>query len=242
MPCEEREKMIKKEGDKKGDDKSKSNMSAGKSSVHDRLNYNRGRQEPRMPTKNLTPLTKPRAEILALHRDVLRTPPPLLAPPHKRNRDLWCFYHNDHGHDTEDCNDLKKEVEDCLKNGMLLQYVQRIASNSGRWQPRQQGCHLLRGDQYCAKECMRIAFKGKWQGREIASVNMVHTGTAAESDTTRTEQKMESITEEVQTVVLDPECPDRTIQIGKSLILFLPLPVAIRGTDRRLDFKSHLRS
>lgn len=66
--------------------------------------------------------------------DVLRSPPPLIAPPHKRNRDLylWCLYHNDHGHDTEDCNDLKKEVEDCLKNGMLLQYIQRVTSNLGR--------------------------------------------------------------------------------------------------------------
>lgn len=105
-----RKKRENEKTEKKTDDKSKASSST-RGGVHDRLNYNRGRQEPRMPNKNLTPLTKPRAEILALHRDVLRPPPPLIAPPHKRNRDLWCYYHNDHGHDTEDCNDLKKEGE-----------------------------------------------------------------------------------------------------------------------------------
>lgn len=64
-----------------------------------------------MPNKSLTPLTKPRAEILALNRDVLRPPPPLLAPSYKRNRDLWCFYHNDYGHDAEDYSDLKKKLK-----------------------------------------------------------------------------------------------------------------------------------
>lgn len=62
-----------------------------------------------------------------------------MSPPHKRNRNAFCAYHNDHGHDTESCNDLKKEIEDCLKNGMLRQYIAQTPQSRGqRWTPIQQ--------------------------------------------------------------------------------------------------------
>lgn len=79
-----------------------------RSGVFDRLNFNKGRTEPRLSNQQLTHLTKTRTEILSIHRDVLRNPPALMSPPHKRNRNVYCAYHNDHGHDTESCNDLKK--------------------------------------------------------------------------------------------------------------------------------------
>lgn len=84
--------------------------------------------------------------------------------------------------------------------------------------PTPAGVTTVRGDQYCAKECMHIAFKGKWQGRGIASVNMVNIGSAVEADLTRTEQGLENGIEAVQEVVLDPQYPYRTIQIGKLLL------------------------
>lgn len=61
-----------------------------------------------------------------------------MSPPHKRNRNFYCAYHNDHGHDTESCNDLKNEIEDCLKNGMRRQYMVKNSHNrAARWIPRQ---------------------------------------------------------------------------------------------------------
>lgn len=51
------------------------------------------------------------------------------SPPHlltKRNKDKYCDYHEDHGHDTDDCKDLKREIELCIQNGHLKQFVQDV--------------------------------------------------------------------------------------------------------------------
>lgn len=131
----------------KKEDKPKRNQqdTSGKAGVFDRLNFNKGCQEPRMSDKSLTPLTKTRTEILSIYRDVHRNPLALMSPAHRRNRELYCAYHNDHGHDTESCNDLKKKIEDCLKNGMLRQYIANAARSRGqRWALRPQN----RGGQY----------------------------------------------------------------------------------------------
>lgn len=44
----------------------------------------------------------------------------------KRNKDKFCDYHEDHGHDTDDCKDLKCEIELCIQNGHLKQFVQDV--------------------------------------------------------------------------------------------------------------------
>ena len=40
-------------------------------------------------------------------------------PDSKKDTTKWCSYHGDHGHRTEDCNALKKEVAWLLKKGYL---------------------------------------------------------------------------------------------------------------------------
>lgn len=69
------------------------------------VRINKGRVEPRVLINNLTPLTHNRLEILALHCNLLRSPPPLQAPPHKRDKSRWRDFHKDHGHGTEACKD-----------------------------------------------------------------------------------------------------------------------------------------
>lgn len=39
-------------------------------------------------------------------------------PKHKDKRKYYCFYH-DHGHDTEDCQTLKDEIEYLIRRGYL---------------------------------------------------------------------------------------------------------------------------
>lgn len=103
-------------------DKGKNDDSKAKTGVFDYLNFNKGRVELRLSNQQLTLLTKIGTEILSIHPDVLQNPPPLMSPPNKRNYHVFCEYHNDQGHNTESYNDLKKETENCLKNGMLCQY------------------------------------------------------------------------------------------------------------------------
>ncbi|XP_027173140.1 uncharacterized protein LOC113772850 [Coffea eugenioides] len=48
-----------------------------------------------------------------------------VRPPDKRNSNLYCLYHRDIGHETEDCNDLKKEIENLIRQGHLKQFIRR---------------------------------------------------------------------------------------------------------------------
>ncbi|KAK3043551.1 hypothetical protein RJ639_002130 [Escallonia herrerae] len=51
--------------------------------------------------------------------------------PNKRNKDLWCHFHNDHGHTTDNCGSLKRAIEALIKRGQLRKFV---APGEGRQQ------------------------------------------------------------------------------------------------------------
>ncbi|KAL3626527.1 hypothetical protein CASFOL_030076 [Castilleja foliolosa] len=41
------------------------------------------------------------------------------------NRDKYCRYHRDYGHDTNDCYNLKNLIEAIIRRGQLANYVRR---------------------------------------------------------------------------------------------------------------------
>ena len=43
--------------------------------------------------------------------------------------DLWCEFHRDHGHKTEDCITLKIEVNELLQKGYLREFLSEKAKN-----------------------------------------------------------------------------------------------------------------
>ena len=49
----------------------------------------------------------------------------LLTDPDKRPRDKYCRFHRDHGHNTEDYYDLKRQIEELIKQGKLQRFVER---------------------------------------------------------------------------------------------------------------------
>ena len=49
----------------------------------------------------------------------VKWPPMMIAPNSFRNPELWCDFHHDHGHKTEDCIALKIEVNELLQEGHL---------------------------------------------------------------------------------------------------------------------------
>ncbi|XP_022865324.1 uncharacterized protein LOC111385183 [Olea europaea var. sylvestris] len=48
---------------------------------------------------------------------------PMETSAKKRDKSMYCQFHRDHGHDTEECIHLKEEIERQLKRGLLTKYV-----------------------------------------------------------------------------------------------------------------------
>ena len=45
--------------------------------------------------------------------------------PNKRIKNKYCRFHRNHGHDTDDCYDLKQQIENLIKQGKLRHFVGR---------------------------------------------------------------------------------------------------------------------
>ena len=45
--------------------------------------------------------------------------------PNKRNKNKYCRFHRDHGHDTDDCYDVKQQIENLIRQGKLRHFVGR---------------------------------------------------------------------------------------------------------------------
>uniref|UniRef100_A0A0D3BVB1 Retrotransposon gag domain-containing protein n=1 Tax=Brassica oleracea var. oleracea TaxID=109376 RepID=A0A0D3BVB1_BRAOL len=57
----------------------------------------------------------------------VKLPPKMKAPNSFRNPELWCRFHHDHGHKTEDCIPLKIEVNELLQKGHLREFLSEKA-------------------------------------------------------------------------------------------------------------------
>ncbi|KAK3037796.1 hypothetical protein RJ639_030715 [Escallonia herrerae] len=95
----------------------------------------RPKRDERRPkdTFNLTPLNAKPSQILHEIKDnkALQWPDRMKSRPNKRNKDLWCHFHNDHGHTTDNCGSLKRAIEALIKRGQLRKFV---APGDGRQQ------------------------------------------------------------------------------------------------------------
>ena len=45
--------------------------------------------------------------------------------PNKRNGNKYCLFHRDHGHDTDECFDLKQQIENLIRQGKLRNFLGR---------------------------------------------------------------------------------------------------------------------
>ena len=45
--------------------------------------------------------------------------------PSKQNKSKYCHFHRDHGHDMDECYDLKQQAEALIKQGKLKNFLGR---------------------------------------------------------------------------------------------------------------------
>ncbi|GFS41820.1 hypothetical protein Acr_00g0076520 [Actinidia rufa] len=90
-----------------------------------RSNDRRPRTPPRRPEFILPPLNAPVAQVLSeiKHEEFVKWPRKIKTDPQKKNRNKYCEFHRDHGHNTEDCFQLKEQIADLIKRGYLRKYV-----------------------------------------------------------------------------------------------------------------------
>ncbi|GJV09987.1 reverse transcriptase domain-containing protein [Tanacetum coccineum] len=94
----------------------------------------RGQPREGRGSSKFTPLTRTPKEILATEAGKFKPPPPMVTPVEKRSSNKFCDFHNDKGHSTDECMQLKKQIEELVRAGKLSHLIKEI--KQGRDQPK----------------------------------------------------------------------------------------------------------
>ncbi|GKD37172.1 reverse transcriptase domain-containing protein [Tanacetum coccineum] len=65
-------------------------------------------------------------EILATEAGRFKPPPPMVTPVEKRSSNKFCDFHNDKGHSTDECMQLKNQIEELVRAGKLSHLIKEI--------------------------------------------------------------------------------------------------------------------
>ena len=85
-------------------------------------------------TVKFTPLVMPVDKILMQIKDehYLKWPRLLHSTPNVCDKKKYYRFHKDHGHYTEDCRDLKEQIEELIRKGKLQKFVKKGESSRSR--------------------------------------------------------------------------------------------------------------
>ena len=61
-----------------------------------------------------------------------RWPGKMAGDPSKRNQNLYCHYHQDHGHTTEDCRNLWNHLDQLVREGKLCHLLHPSSGHPGQ--------------------------------------------------------------------------------------------------------------
>ena len=77
--------------------------------------------------KSFTPLNMSIDLVFLQIQDnpALKWPKKLRSSPIRRFKNLYCRFHGDHDHNTEDCSILKEQIEALIRQGKLKKFVLR---------------------------------------------------------------------------------------------------------------------
>ncbi|GKA28254.1 hypothetical protein Tco_0714422 [Tanacetum coccineum] len=86
----------------------------------------RGQSREGRGSNRFTPLTTTPKEILAAKIGKFKPPPPMVTPVEKRRSNKFCDFHNDKGHGTDECMQLKNHIEELVRAGKLSHLIKEI--------------------------------------------------------------------------------------------------------------------
>ena len=124
-----RERSPKRQGNRdksprrEGENRERSSKRRG--NIRDHLGPPQPELQPRYPSRQFTPLTASVTQVLreVQHEKFLRWPSQMRTYPIKRDTTKYCEFHRDHGHQIDDCIQLRKEIEYLIRHGYLRRYV-----------------------------------------------------------------------------------------------------------------------
>ena len=72
-----------------------------------------------------TPLNPPLEQVLIQIKDdpSLKWPEKMEGDPNKRNQNKYCRFHRDHRHDTDECFELKQQIENLIRQRILRNFL-----------------------------------------------------------------------------------------------------------------------
>ncbi|XP_065620943.1 uncharacterized protein LOC136063875 [Quercus suber] len=184
-----------KDGDRPGDKGRRENDHRGQKRDRPdrRTNDEVRRKDNKSPrTVKFTPLVILVDKILTQIKDehYLKWPRPLHSSPSVRDRSKYCRFHKDHDHYTEDCRDLKEQIEELIRKGKLQKFIKKGEYNKFRDENKGQhesssksGSHQSQPPQNVIGEIQTItggpitggSFKSlkKTHQRQVNSIHMV---------------------------------------------------------------------
>ncbi|GKE32866.1 reverse transcriptase domain-containing protein, partial [Tanacetum coccineum] len=77
-------------------------------------------------SSKFTPLTRTPKEIFAAESGKFKAPPPMVTPVEKRSSNKFSEFHNDKGHITDECVQLKNQIEELVRAGKLSHFIKEI--------------------------------------------------------------------------------------------------------------------
>ncbi|GJS49907.1 reverse transcriptase domain-containing protein [Tanacetum coccineum] len=74
-------------------------------------------------------LTKTPKEIFALEKGKFKAPPPMVTPAEKKDPNKYYEFHADTGHNTDECMQLRKQIDEMIKSSKLSQFIKELKQN-----------------------------------------------------------------------------------------------------------------
>ena len=98
-----------------------------KGRVEEKKDQDNKKAGPSARNQQYMPLNVPFEQVLMQIKDdpSLKWPEKMKGNPKKRNRNKYCHFHRDHGHDTDECFDLKQQIENLTRHGKLRNFLGR---------------------------------------------------------------------------------------------------------------------